>query len=169
MKGAPADPLDLISTCRSQDDSLSASQLAAQHDSKLKDAAAPTAEALGSLMCLMEACLSTGHMPTPEEAITEAQNDGEYPIVHPRTQFCHAKVQIPAKHNLLSGILAEVGFASASAQHTCPHQKKLSQRRRTMVSLILCTLGLNFAMPNSQSPAKHNLLSGMLAQVGFDL
>lgn len=97
MKGASADPLHFISTRRGQDDSLSASQLSAQHDSKLKDAAAPTAEALGSLMCLVEACLSTGHMPTPEEAVTEAQNDGESPAVHPRTQFCHVKVPDPCQ------------------------------------------------------------------------
>lgn len=63
--------------CRSQDDSLSASELTAQHDSKAKHTAAPTAEALGSVMCLLEACLSNRHMPTPEEAVTEAQNDGE--------------------------------------------------------------------------------------------
>lgn len=62
--------------CRSHDDSLSASELAAQHASKAHDSAAPSAEALGSVMCLLEACLSTAHMPTPEEAVTEAQKDG---------------------------------------------------------------------------------------------
>ena len=64
------------SHCRSQDDSLSASELTAQHDSKLEHTAAPTAEALGSVMRLLEACLNNRHMPTPEEAVTEAQNDG---------------------------------------------------------------------------------------------
>ena len=43
---------------RSQDDSLSASELKAQHASKSKHAAALTAEALGSVMCLLEACLN---------------------------------------------------------------------------------------------------------------
>ena len=28
-------------------------------------------------MRLLEACLNNRHMPTPEEAVTEAQNDGE--------------------------------------------------------------------------------------------
>lgn len=36
-----------------------------------------------------------------------------------------------------------------------------------MVNILLCTLGLNSAMPKSQTPAKHNLLSGILAQIGF--
>ena len=27
-------------------------------------------------MSLLEACLSTGHMPTPEEAVSDAQKDG---------------------------------------------------------------------------------------------
>ena len=33
-------------------------------------------------MCLLEACLSKGHMPTPEEAVTEAQNDGKSPPLY---------------------------------------------------------------------------------------
>lgn len=73
--------------CRSQNDSLSASELTAQHESRPKDETAPTAEALGSVMCLLEACLSTGHMPTPEQALSEAQKDG---ALHPclRLQSC---------------------------------------------------------------------------------
>ena len=78
--------LQEFSRCRSQDDSLSASELTAQHDSKAEHAAAPTAEALGSVMCLLEACLSNRHMPTPEEAVTEAQNDGESHLLCTRPQ-----------------------------------------------------------------------------------
>ncbi|CAK0785406.1 hypothetical protein CVIRNUC_008615 [Coccomyxa viridis] len=62
---------------RVQGDSLSASELAAQEVRKPEQAAAPpTAEALGAVMSLLEACLSTGHMPTPEEAVSDAQKDG---------------------------------------------------------------------------------------------
>lgn len=67
---------NLQHSCRSDDDSLSASELAALNASKAHDSAAPSAEALGSVMCLLDACLSTAHMPTPEEAVTEAQKDG---------------------------------------------------------------------------------------------
>ena len=59
---------------------LSASELVAQEERKPVQAAAPpTAEALGAVMSLLEACLSTGHMPTPEEAVSDAQKEGGPP------------------------------------------------------------------------------------------
>ena len=83
--------------CRVQDDSLSASELAAQEERKPEQAATPpTAEALGAVMSLLEACLSTGHMPTPEEAVSDAQKDGGLPD-SPKAPYCSSRCLTTAR------------------------------------------------------------------------
>lgn len=56
----------------SRDDTRTASELAAADVSK-QGAEGPSAEALGAIMTLLDACLGTHHMPTLQDVISQAQ------------------------------------------------------------------------------------------------
>ena len=68
--------------CYSKDDARSASELSASAGTK-QGRIAPSAESLGTIMTLLDACLSTHHMPTLQDIVSEAQEKG-FHIPHPK-------------------------------------------------------------------------------------
>ncbi|CAL8463668.1 g3202 [Coccomyxa elongata] len=60
----------------SMDDTRSASELSAAADGK-RGASGPSAESLGAIMTLLDACLSTHHMPTLQDVVSQAQEKGK--------------------------------------------------------------------------------------------
>ena len=61
----------------SEDDTICAAQLARRASSAGASPGVPSAEALSATMLLLEACLSTHHMPTLQEVVKQAQEQGD--------------------------------------------------------------------------------------------
>lgn len=102
--------------CFSKDDTRSASELSAAADSK-RGANAPSAESLGAIMTLLDACLSTHHMPTLQDVVSEAQEKGlpQSPLDNVRMHKLH--------QSLDSILYDDSSSGTVRGQHTKTHVK----------------------------------------------